>query len=105
MAEGISDKLGIKLEIGRQQVNVNIPRELEEAYRRAGKLINQKINLYASTYPQKDYEQLLCMTLVDVALSYQLSENKNDVGPYKDALTQMTAEIEDALEEKETQKL
>lgn len=101
MIEGISEKLGIKLEIGRQQINVNIPREMEEAYRRAGKQINQKLNLYATMYPQKEYEQLLCMVLIDIALSYQLSENKNDVEPYKDAMTKLTTEIEEMLGEKE----
>ena len=101
MIEGVSEKLAIKLEIGRQQISVNIPRNMEEAYRRAGKLINQRLNIYSTMYPQKDQEQLLCMALIDIALSLHLSENKHDAEPYKELMARLTSEIEEELGEKE----
>ena len=90
-------KLGIKLEIGNQQLSVNIPRDREEAYRRAGKLINQRMNVYAATYPQKDQEQLMAMSLLDIAMACITNEDKNDVEPYVEALSQATSEIEEIL--------
>ena len=91
------DKLGIKLEIGNQHVAVNIPRENEEIYRRAGKFINQRINVYATMYPQKNQEQLMAMALLDIAMMYLMNESKNDVGPYAEILSQLTSEIEEIL--------
>lgn len=96
----ISDKLGIRLEIGHHTMSVNIPRDMEEIYRAAGKLINQKINTYSVMYPQKDYEQVLSMVLVDISLSYKLSENENNTAPYLQSIDQLTKEIEETLNNK-----
>lgn len=94
------DKLGIKLDIAGHQVSITIPRNMEEYYRRAGKHINQRINIYADMYPERDKEQILYMALVDIALSYELSEERNDVEPYCNLLNKLTSEIEETLGEK-----
>lgn len=94
------EKLGIKLDIAGHQISITIPRNMEEFYRRAGKHINQRINIYANMYPDCEKEQILYMALVDIALAYELSENKNDIEPYCKLLKDLTSEIEEVLEEK-----
>ena len=37
------------------------------------------------------------MALIDIALRYEKESGRNDTAPYLDILTQLTAEIEDAL--------
>jgi hypothetical protein len=94
------EKLTIKLQVGRRTITVTIPREMEEVYRSADKLINDKVNTYASMYPTKDYEQFLCMALIDIALSFRLVEKRNDTNPYDVTIGKLTSEIEDVLGEK-----
>lgn len=99
MAE-VREKLTIRLQVGRRVVNVTIPREMEELYRSADKLINDKVNSYANKYPDKDAEQFLCMALIDIALSFKMAEKRNDTEPYAETLVKLTSEIEDVLGEK-----
>lgn len=94
---GLNDKLGIKLEIGNETIGVNVPRDKEQAYRVAGKLINQKINTYKALYPQKEYQTILAMTLIDIALAYELNEDKNSTAPYLQSIEKLTKEIEETL--------
>lgn len=94
------EKFTIKLQVGRRTISVTIPREMEEVYRSADKLINDKVNTYASMYPGKDYEQFLCMALIDIALSFRLTEKRNDTSPYAETIGKLTSEIEDVLGEK-----
>jgi len=95
-----NDRLGIKLDIGRRSISVTIPRNMEQLYRDAGKLINQRINTYATRYPDKDHEQFLCMALIDIALMYKRNEAKNNTQPYDAAITQLTSEIEELIGDK-----
>eukprot|EP00825_Cyclidium_porcatum_P024516 TRINITY_DN26921_c0_g1_i1.p1 TRINITY_DN26921_c0_g1~~TRINITY_DN26921_c0_g1_i1.p1 ORF type:complete len:381 (-),score=49.20 TRINITY_DN26921_c0_g1_i1:144-1286(-) len=94
------EKFTIKLQVGRRTISVTIPRDMEELYRSADKLINDKVNTYASMYPGKDYEQFLCMALIDIALSFRLTEKRNDTSPYAETIGKLTSEIEDVLDEK-----
>lgn len=91
------ERFTIKLQVGRRTISVTIPRDMEEVYRSADKLINDKVNTYASMYPGKEYEQFLCMALIDIALSYRLTEKRNDTMPYTDTIVKLTSEIEDVL--------
>lgn len=100
MAES-DDKLGIKLDVAGHQMSITIPRDMEELYRRAGKYINQRINVYANMYPDRDKDQFLRMAIIDIALAHELSEVKNDTQPYELLLAQLNAEIEEVLEVKQ----
>jgi hypothetical protein len=94
------EKIRITLTIGRRTVPVTVSRDMEEIYRQAAKLVTDKVNIYASMYPNKDYEQFLCMALIDIALSYKLGERRNDTEPYTNAIIKLTHEIEGVLGEK-----
>jgi hypothetical protein len=94
------EKLKINLVVGRKPMTVTIPRDMEEVYRSAAKLISNKVNTYAGMYPNKDYEDFLCMALMDIALSFKLGERRNDIEPYVNAIVKLTSEVEDVLGEK-----
>lgn len=101
MAEQNSDKLHIRLHVYDEEIEVVVDREEEEYYRSAAKLITDRYNVYAQIYKGRKSDHVIAlMTLIDIALQYQKERGKNDIGPYNDILTRLTAEIEDALEEK-----
>lgn len=97
----VNDRLSIRLDIGGNKIQLTIPRQEEEIYRKAGLLINQKLNAYSEAYSDRDKEQLYCMALIDIATNYQRAAGRNDTEPFKTLLNNITAEIETALNEKD----
>ncbi len=93
----VDNKLGIRLDVGGKTIQLTIDRDMEEMYRKAGTLINQKLRSYASIYPDREKEQIYCMTLIDIAVNYQYVSTQNDTEPYRVVLEQMASEIEGAL--------
>ena len=98
MADSEQEKLLIRLHIYDTDLSVKIPRADEEYYRRSGKLINGIVNSYSKIFKgRKSDKEILYMALIDIALRYEKESGRNDTAPYLDILTQLTAEIEDAL--------
>ena len=98
MADSEQEKLLIRLHIYDTDLSVKIPRADEEYYRRSGKLINDIVNSYSEIFKgRKSDKEILYMALIDIALRYEKESGRNDTAPYLDILTQLTAEIEDAL--------
>ena len=66
MAENNS-KLQIRLHVYDTDLSVSIPRQDEEYYRRAAKLITDTVNTYAKVYRgRKSDKDVLYMTLIDI---------------------------------------
>ena len=98
MADSEQEKLLIRLHIYDTDLSVKIPRADEEYYRRSGKLINDIVNSYSKIFKgRKSDKEILYMALIDIALRYEKESGRNDTAPYLDILTQLTAEMEDAL--------
>lgn len=98
MADSEQEKLLIRLHIYDTDLSVKIPRADEEYYRRSGKQINDIVNSYSKIFKgRKSDKEILYMALIDIALRYEKESGRNDTAPYLDILTQLTAEIEDAL--------
>lgn len=98
MADQEQEKLLIRLHIYDTDLSVKIPREDEEYYRKSGKLINDIVNSYSKIFKgRKSDEEILYMSLLDIALRYEKESGRNDTAPYHDILTRLTAEIEDTL--------
>ena len=98
MADSEQEKLLIRLHIYDTDLSVKISRADEEYYRRSGKLINDIVNSYSKIFKgRKSDKEILYMALIDIALRYEKESGRNDTAPYHDILTQLTAEIEDAL--------
>lgn len=77
---------------------VTINRADEAFYRRAGRLVDQRVNVYAKNWKGKKSDiEILYMALVDIALRYEKESTHNDTAPYSDILSKLTSEIEEAL--------
>jgi len=93
-----SEKLHIRLHVYDEEIEVTIPRQDEEYYRKAAKLITDRYNAYAQAYKGKKGEHTIAlMTLIDIALLFERESAKNDTAPYDDVLTKLTSEIEEAM--------
>ena len=94
----VSEDFTITLRLGKQSFSITIRRTDEEVYRAAKKLINQKINSYASQYPDQGNETYLCMAALSIALSLKQNEFRNDTQPFVDSMKRMLHTLEDTLE-------
>lgn len=66
------DKLHIRLHVYDTELSVNIPREDEEYYRAASKLITDTVNTYATYFKgKKSDKDILYMAMLDIALHYK----------------------------------
>mgnify|MGYP002622172119 FL=1 len=95
------DRLHIRLHVYDEEIEVVVNRDDEEFYRRAAKLITERYNAYSQAYKgRKSDHTIALMTLIDIALMYQKERTHNDTSPYDNVLARLTAEIEEALDEK-----
>ncbi|MBQ6652379.1 MAG: cell division protein ZapA [Prevotella sp.] len=98
MAEENRDMLQIRLHVYDTELSVKVPREEEEYYRKAAKLITDTVNSYSAFYKKrKSDKEILYMSLIDIALKYEMEAGRNDTAPYSDILGTLTSEIEEAL--------
>jgi cell division protein ZapA len=95
----MDEKLKIRLHVYDEEImTVLHNREEEEYYRRAAKFITERYNAYADRYKgQKSDHTIALMTLVEIALRYEMERAKNDTSPFADILSKLTSEIEEAL--------
>lgn len=91
-------KLQIRLHVYDTELSVNVPRNDEEYYRSAAKLITDTVNKYAQIFKTKKSDKdILYMAMLEIALKYKKDGVRNDTAPYIDILGKLTAEIEDTL--------
>jgi len=100
-----NNKQHITLHVYDEDIEVTINRDDEELYRSAAKRITDRYNIYAKAYKGKKSDKTIgLMTLIDIALSYEKERSRNDVAPFNDMLARLTAEIEETLGEKKSEK-
>ena len=93
-----NSKLRIRLHVYDTDLSVTIPREDEEYYRNAAKLITDTVNTYAKVYKdRKSDKDILYMALIDIALKHEKVSAHNDAAPLNDILVKLTSEIEEAM--------
>lgn len=92
----MDDKLVIRLIIGHQEHAITVPRSQEERFRKASKLINEKLGKYEQRYANQSQEKYMSIVLLDLAVALLQNENKQDTRPILDLLEQLTREIEAA---------
>ncbi|EFB93598.1 cell division protein ZapA [Prevotella bivia DNF00320] len=92
------NKLHIRLHVYDTELSVNCPREDEEYYRSAAKLITETVNTYSIHFKgKKSDKEILYMAMLDVALQLKQNEVRNDTAPYTDLLNKLMPEIEETL--------
>ena len=98
--ESGNDKLVIQLMVGKQIYPITVKREQEEIYRKASRMINEKLGRYEQSYPNVGYERYTSVALLDFAVQVlQLQAQKDDT-LYADTVQRLTAELDELLREK-----
>lgn len=95
------DKLVIQLLIGKQVYPITVRRDQEEVYRKAARLINEKLGRYEQLYPNLSYERYTSVALLDFAVQVIQTQKQKDQSPYEDVVKRLTEEIAQLLANKE----
>lgn len=95
------DKLVIQLLIGKQVYPITVRRDQEEVYRKAARLINEKLGRYEQAYPNLSYERYTSVALLDFAVQVIQTQKQKDQSPYEDVVKRLTEEIAQLLANKE----
>ena len=101
MASLISNKLVIQLRIGSQMHTISVQRSQEEIYRKAAKLINDKLGRYAQTYPNQTIEKYMSISILDFAVQALQLEQVQNTAPFVASMEALTSEIEDTLKKED----
>ena len=93
-----NEKQHITLHIYDTDIAIRVPRDQEEQYRLAGKLINERLNAYFNAFKGKKADkEIIYFAMIDIALKCVTEEKRNDVAPLTDVLTRLSSEIAEAL--------
>jgi len=99
MQDANSDKFVIQLLIGKQLHSITVQREQEELYRKAARMINEKLRRYEQSYPNLSYERYMSVALLDFAVQVLQYQNAKDESPYTDTLARLSDELTALLAE------
>ena len=92
MEDNKSDKLVIQLLIGKQVYPITVKRDQEEIYRRAARMINDKLGRYEQSYPHLGYERYTSVAVQVIQL-----QNQKDESPYETTVNRLSEEINQLL--------
>lgn len=95
-----NDKLVIQLLIGKQVFPITIRRDQEEIYRKASKMITDKLGRYEQSYPNLSYERYTSVALLDFAVQVIQLQQQKDLSPYENIVNRLNSELETLLNEK-----
>ena len=90
----------INLLIDNLRYPLNIPREEEERYRDAAKMINNTLNKYRSMWPELSANNHWAMAALEIAFNLTTNENRNDTKPYMEKLEELTKELDNYISKK-----
>ncbi len=96
------DKFSLTLVIDGRNYPLKIDKSEEEAYRKAAKRINNRINQYRVTYgdsPNLITQDFIAMTALQVLVENFTLDTKNNTQPYEDKIGSLIDEIDQYLEE------
>ena len=102
--EDKKDKLVIQLLIGKQVFPITIRRDQEEIYRKASKMITEKLGRYEQSYPNLSYERYTSVALLDFAVQVIQLQQQKDLSPYETIVTLLSKELETLLSDDRAKK-
>lgn len=88
-----NDKFVIQLLIGKQMHSITVRRDQEELYRKAAKLINNKLGRYEQSYPNLSYDSYKSVALLDFAVQVLQYQAEKDDTLYQDTVSRLSDEI------------
>ncbi len=93
----LSERFTIQVRIGQQKFPITIPRIKEEIFRKAERMINEKIGFFEKNYPNHGIEKNMSLALLDFCTKLLQREQDNDTEPICKALSQLVNEMEEAI--------
>lgn len=93
-----SEKMVIQLLVGKQIYPITVKREQEETYRKAAKLINERLARYEQSYPGLSYERYTSVAMLDFATQVIQLQNRQDQSPYAETLQRLAQEVRQLLD-------
>ncbi|VBB48039.1 conserved hypothetical protein [uncultured Paludibacter sp.] len=94
---GSTELFTINILINGVRMPLNIPREDEELYRDAEKLLNNYLNKFQERYNQKSMEEILTLVAYQLAVII-IKQNKNqDVAPLATKIQELNKELQEFL--------
>lgn len=91
-------KFHIKLQIVGRYYPLVIEREDEERFRKAARLINEKVAQYKQKYREKDVQDFLAMTSLQFVLKELDLKEKLENQPAMSAIMDLNAELDDFVQ-------
>ena len=76
---------------------ITIRRDQEEIYRKASKMITEKLGRYEQSYPNLSYERYTSVALLDFAVQVIQLQQQKDLSPYETIVTRLSKELETLL--------
>ena len=95
----MDDKLSIRVNIAERYYPLKINRDDEEKVRKAAKVINEKVLQYKTKYADKDIQDFLAMTALQLVSQLVEQEHKTDISPLFANLQELNEELEEYLKE------
>jgi Cell division protein ZapA. len=96
----MDEKLSIKVNVAERYYPLKIERADEEKIRRAAKMINDRVLQYKQRYTDKDTQDFLAMAALQFVIRLLEHEEKLDVDPVMDGLSEVERELDDFIEKK-----
>lgn len=90
-------KFHIKLQIVGRYYPLVIERKDEERFRKAARLINEKVTRYKQRYKDKDIQDFLSMAALQFVMKEMELEDKGDETPLISVLKELNEEIDEFL--------
>ena len=72
------DKFSIQLRIANKTYPITVTRDTEETYRKAAKLIQQRIDRYTASFFAEDKQDYYAMVMLDLAIALVTEQNIED---------------------------
>jgi cell division protein ZapA len=96
----MDDKLSIKVNVAERYYPLKIERSDEEKIRRAAKMINDRVLQYKQRYTDKDTQDFLAMASLQFVIRMLDREEKLDVNPVLEGLSDLERDLDDFIERK-----
>ncbi|MBN1990161.1 MAG: cell division protein ZapA [Bacteroidales bacterium] len=93
----MEEKLSIRVNVADRFYPLKIDRSDEEKIRKAAKLINEKVLQYKQRYSDKDLQDFLAMAALQFVIKLLESENRFEVAPVLDEVTDLDEWLDDYL--------
>ncbi|HNV82089.1 MAG: cell division protein ZapA [Tenuifilaceae bacterium] len=94
----MEDKFSIRVNVADRFYPLKIERSDEEKIRKAAKLINEKVLQYKQRYTDKDLQDFLAMAALQFVIKMLESENRFEVSPLVDEISELNDWLGDYLE-------